>query len=610
MDCDCNNYSLLTANTGIATISVANPSLDGSGTTVSVITAAANGTIVRSVTIKAIAPVRDGMVRLFIKRPNGPSSFIINLYEEIAITVAPRAAIVPIPAPQYAMFETILVGDLKLKSGEELVASTQNADTFNIIAEGVDWTYPVTTPDVCCNFEQIAAATGNGSVSTANTALDGSGTIENIFTADPDANGAIIRSIAIKALQSTHQGMVRLFISPDGSTWSLMREVWIPQTMQSSYKPSFNRVEVMDFKLEAGYSIGASTQNAEGFAINIEALDWTYPVTTEILSRTVTIDHTQCGGSDSTDFPVLVSIQDDTLKTATHGGHVANANGYDIMFFSDSGETTLLNWEVEFYDGTTGTLIAWVLIPTVSHTTDTVFYMQYGDSSITTFQGGAVGAAWNSDYVCVYHFANGTALSAVDATGNAHNGTITSATAATGQIDGAAAFSSASIAMGSSSAFNLGTGDFTFSCWYNTSFGSNEVAVGRFSGSGDYYWLGAASGNAYFEMNTPTDSCTGTTIDDGNWHYITITRTSGALALYVDNISPVSGTGSASSAPAGNLVVGDFGDAGGYPWAGSIDEVRMSDVARTADWITTEYNNQSNPGNIGVAGFITYGNET
>jgi hypothetical protein len=36
-----------------------------------------------------------------------------------------------------------------------------------------------------------------------------------------------------------------------------------------------------------------------------------------------------------------------------------------------------------------------------------------------------------------------------------------------------------------------------------------------------------------------------------------------------------------------------------------MDEVRVSDVARSADWIATEYNNQSSPGT-----FCALGSET
>jgi len=91
--------------------------------------------------------------------------------------------------------------------------------------------------------------------------------------------------------------------------------------------------------------------------------------------RTITVDHTLCGASNSTDFPVLVSGTYTYLKTTGNGGEVTNANGYDIGFYSDSGLTTKLDWEVEKYVSTTGEIVAWVRIPTLSHTSDTVIYI-------------------------------------------------------------------------------------------------------------------------------------------------------------------------------------------------------------------------------------------
>ena len=101
--------------------------------------------------------------------------------------------------------------------------------------------------------------------------------------------------------------------------------------------------------------------------------------------RSMTIDHTKVPSTQS-NFTVLVSLTDPALKTVANGGHVANANGYDIGFYADSGGTTKLKWEVEKYDGTTGNLIAWVKIPSVSSSIDTVFYLMYGDSAINTDQ--------------------------------------------------------------------------------------------------------------------------------------------------------------------------------------------------------------------------------
>src|ERR1700676_541903 len=133
------------------------------------------------------------------------------------------------------------------------------------------------------------------------------------------------------------------------------------------------------------------------------------------------IDHTKAGASDSANFPVLVSGVYAFLATVAHGGMVTSASGYDIVFTSDALGATLLNWEIDSYDPVTGTVNFWVKIPTLSHTVDTVIYMWYGNAAITTFQGGAAGVFWDSNFNPVYHFKDGTTLSAADSTSHANN---------------------------------------------------------------------------------------------------------------------------------------------------------------------------------------------
>lgn len=275
---DCNDYSNQSANTGITIISSGDPDLTGASA-VPVFTAAANGSIIKSINIKAIQATLQGMVRIFIS--DGAMSPTIALYKEVPIPIVPQAASVPVPTPQYIMYETKLCGELKLKSGYQILASTQNTQTFNVFVEGLDWSYPAHghLPPTCCNFEQDTANTGIR-IADVNQALDGSGTINAILTAG-SPNGSFVKAITIKALQNTHEGAVRVFIYDTGAThpvWFLIQEVWIPETTQSAYEPSFKHVIEFNYRLQSGYKIGVTTQNAEGFAITIEAEDWVYPV--------------------------------------------------------------------------------------------------------------------------------------------------------------------------------------------------------------------------------------------------------------------------------------------------------------------------------------------
>lgn len=275
-NCDCNNYAQFTANSGVVNISTANSNLNGTGSTTLVLTAGASGAMLKSVIIKATQPTTQGMVRLYVY--DGTNRV---LFKEIPVPQSPWINSFPIQYPQptsLTMFVAYIPCDIFLAPGDKLYASTQNAESFNIIAEAVDISYAGTIPDSCCNFQQEFPRTGMNIISTANTNLNGSGTILPIFNASAGPNGYIVKSITIEALQSTSNGVVRLFISPNGGTnYYLMNEISIPNTTSSSNKPALKVVIPQFYHLKGGYMLGASTQNAESFGIFVQGLKWNYP---------------------------------------------------------------------------------------------------------------------------------------------------------------------------------------------------------------------------------------------------------------------------------------------------------------------------------------------
>ncbi len=182
--------------------------------------------------------------------------------------------------------------------------------------------------------------------------------------------------------------------------------------------------------------------------------------------RVITIPHNGVSNSDQTNFPVLLSGTYASLATIGNGGNVTNANGYDIIFTSDAAGSSTMTFERESYNASTGAVDFWVKIPTLSHTTDTIIYMFYGNSGITTDQSNSTGV-WDSNFKAVWHLPNGSTLSANDSTSNANNGSLVSApTASTGQIDGAAGLNGSNqyIRVASSSSFKPTSG-ITLSGW-------------------------------------------------------------------------------------------------------------------------------------------------
>jgi hypothetical protein len=112
-----------------------------------------------------------------------------------------------------------------------------------------------------------------GQVSTANSALDGTGTIATIVTAG--SNGSLIQLIRVVAIVTTTAGMVRIFLH-DGSNARLYKEIPVTaktpsgtvQAFEAEFEPSEPLV------IQSGWSLRASTQNSETFNIHVSGGDY------------------------------------------------------------------------------------------------------------------------------------------------------------------------------------------------------------------------------------------------------------------------------------------------------------------------------------------------
>lgn len=109
-------------------------------------------------------------------------------------------------------------------------------------------------------------------ISTANTNRDGSGTLGTIFTADA-VDGSKITRIDICAQGATTAGVVRLFIN-NGSASFLWREILVPALTPSATIAAFMRPILEELELPAGWSLRASTHNAETFNVHAWGADY------------------------------------------------------------------------------------------------------------------------------------------------------------------------------------------------------------------------------------------------------------------------------------------------------------------------------------------------
>jgi len=310
--------------------------------------------------------------------------------------------------------------------------------------------------------------------------------------------------------------------------------------------------------------------------------------------KSITVDNTKVS-ADLTNFPVLINLSSDA-SLASH----AKTDGSDIIFTSSDG-TTKLERGIERYTTATGELVAWIKIPSLANSTDTVIYMYYGNAAGAETNSTSV---WDSNYKIVHHYPNGTTLSAADSTSNGFTGTISGAVAGTGKIDGAGSFNGTTdyFTVADNSALDLTTAA-TIEFWFKRTAAGVQTCIAKFNTTGNQmsyglqvhtdnkvYWSISSNGstnNYWYSTQTVTDT---------NWNHLVGTFDAGTYKVYL-NGQEISGTPPASPSTSifnSTTALENRYNASNYN-SGLLDELHISNTARAAEWIATEYNNQNSP---------------
>jgi hypothetical protein len=313
--------------------------------------------------------------------------------------------------------------------------------------------------------------------------------------------------------------------------------------------------------------------------------------------KNITINCSKITG-DLTNYPVLVSLTDSDLSSK------ARSDGYDITFTLSDG--TRLDYEYESYDNSTGALVAWVRIPSLSSSTDTTIYMYYGHEQADDLSDPT--DVWDSNFVTVWHLKEDPSDSAPqigDSTSNDNDGTtggsMTSDDQVTGKIDGSIDFDGTSdnVTM-PTNGFSVSSG--TIEAWVNLdSFpdpGSGEFIEYLFSHRTD-----PTANRIYMRLNNDTtwgsgmgntfDLVRGSTLSTDTWYHLVFTWNGTHVTGYLNGSLDFGPTAYSGLDTVGNIRIMAY-EVGDREWAdGTLDELRVSKTNRSADWITTEYNNMN-----------------
>ncbi|MCF7808004.1 MAG: DUF2341 domain-containing protein [Candidatus Marinimicrobia bacterium] len=334
--------------------------------------------------------------------------------------------------------------------------------------------------------------------------------------------------------------------------------------------------------------------------------------------KLITLESSQISGASAhLNFPVMVSLTDTMLRSTSNGGGVENPSGYDILFTQSDG-TTLLDFELEDYSSTTGEILFWVRMPTLSPAVDSTIYLYYGKTGVYADQSDTT--TWNDNYLGVWHLEDLTDASSGSNTLLNRN----TATSDSGMIGACREFDGNGDDLEEVNAGNYlnDLDSLTVSLWARANVLNSDMgliygddpdgadaalmirqdAAGERGGGTNVYRTSMNTGNNNKLRHESSNASADTT-----WQYLVLTHVeSDTTRFYInggyDNYSWANSKLGLTSKNTKLLIGKGSKDGPTSSWNGFIDEVRICSVAVTPDWIATEYANMSSPGT-----FLTVG---
>ncbi|MEE9602617.1 MAG: DUF2341 domain-containing protein, partial [Thermoguttaceae bacterium] len=322
-----------------------------------------------------------------------------------------------------------------------------------------------------------------------------------------------------------------------------------------------------------------------------------------------------------TDFPVLVSLNPSDIP----GLDLSAVVGADVRF-TDAITGAELKYEFETWDAAADTATVWVKVPRIDagSATDYIHVYYNYDGTATYDQTTAdEQAVWDTNYKGVWHLDEDvvdeqtTAGVHIDSTGT-NNGDQAGNVEGAGQIADGQVFDDTDWIVVNDAADDIDVTKGTVSAWIelNTTSGDSAVFNSFFDGSNNIHLRWDVSSDAFlikYEAGgvvSKVETAGGAIIDhgDGKKHLVTLTwdKAADEMKAFIDG-TQVGTTQTGLGNWSGTLTEAAIGATSNdhtKEFDGMIDEVRLSDIARSPDWIEASYLSQN-----GSFAFNTFGSE-
>jgi len=349
--------------------------------------------------------------------------------------------------------------------------------------------------------------------------------------------------------------------------------------------------------------------NALGLGVRgtIRILDDDTSMGTWSSKTTITFDG-YTGSETLTNYPALVVFGTNIPDFAYE--QFGSGSGDDLRFASSDG-MQLLNHEIEQWD-TNGISSVWVQVPRLSGT-NTSIVAYWGNPSVRAPLCTTNGAVWSNGYEAVWHFAEQGGATAVDASRNGYDGTRIgdTSTDSGGVVGNALRFGGSTGYVDLPDGFSDFSDGITVVAWANTATltsWARIVDLGNGAGVDNIYLArrGTSDDIAWSFHDTATgteglDADGDPLIVAGQWMYWAATCSTGpanraTMKFYLNGTRKgfkTSGSLPPVAVRTSNMIgKSNWGDA---LFNGVMDEVRVSRIERSADWIHACWANMADP---------------
>ena len=284
-------------------------------------------------------------------------------------------------------------------------------------------------------------------------------------------------------------------------------------------------------------------------------------------------------------FPLLVRLHKDFFNFSQ-----AKANGEDIRFSTSTG--TPLAYQIEEWDPANGTGSIWVRIPTIKGNARQEIKLHWGKADAASESSGSAVFNESNGYLSVWHM-NDPVKDDVGTLASIDTGTM----ASPGMIGQGRRFDvGKGIKCGEKiTTYPSGSSPHSSEAWFRAE-RPNAIILA--------WGNEQAQGKVVMQYRSPphirmdcyfsgANVAGGSTLPMSQWIHVIHTFKNRDSRVYVngrlDGVSTSRGAPLAIKSPARMYIGGWYNN---YQFVGDIDEVRISRVARSADWVRMQYENQ------------------